>query len=78
MTDVILVVNAGSSSVKFSVFAVESKALELKLRGQLEGLFTSPRFVAKDAKGAVVSEKSWGDGVQLGHERAIDHLRLFL
>jgi acetate kinase len=78
MSDVILVVNAGSSSVKFSVFATESKALELKLRGQLEGLFTSPRFVAKDAKGAVVSEKSWGNGVKLGHEGAIDHLRLFL
>jgi acetate kinase len=78
MSDVILVVNAGSSSVKFSVFATENKALKLKLRGQLEGLFTSPRFVAKDAKGAVVSEKSWGDGVKLGHEGAIDHLRLFL
>lgn len=78
MSDTILVINAGSSSVKFSVFAAASKALELKVRGQLEGLFTSPRFVARDPKGGVVDEKSWGDGVKLGHEGALDHLRTFL
>ena len=77
MKDVILVLNAGSSSVKFSVFALEG-TLSLKYRGQLEGLFTSPRFVAKDAKGAVVSEKSWGEGTELGHAGAIEYLRVFL
>ncbi len=78
MSDLILVLNAGSSSMKFSVFAAHRDDLELKLRGQLEGLFTSPRFVAKDAQGAVAGEKSWGDGVNLGHENALEHLRLFL
>ena len=76
--EAILVINAGSSSVKFSVFATERQELELKFRGQLEGLFTSPRFVAKDPQGGVVSEKSWGAGVKLGHEGALDHLRVFL
>lgn len=76
--EAILVINAGSSSVKFSVFATERQELELKYRGQLEGLFTSPRFVAKDPEGGVVSRKSWGDGVKLGHEGALDHLREFL
>ena len=85
MNDAILVINAGSSSVKFSVFIVEGPAssramatLELKSRGQLESLFTSPRFVAKDPKGKVIGEKSWGEGVKLGHEGALDHLRTFL
>ena len=78
MNDAILVINAGSSSVKFSVFIAASGNLELKVRGQLEGLFTSPRFVAKDPQGKVVGEKSWGDGVNLGHEGAIEHLRIFL
>jgi acetate kinase len=78
MNDAILVINAGSSSVKFSVFIADKDSLELKLRGQLEGLFTSPRFVAKDADGKVVGEKSWGNGVELGHEGALEHLRTFL
>ena len=71
MKDAILVLNAGSSSVKFSVFVVQGKTLELQLRGQLESLFTSPRFTAKDPKGKVVAEKSWGEGVKLGHEGAL-------
>jgi len=78
MKDAILVINAGSSSVKFSLFEVKRNALELKFRGQLEGLFTSPRFTANDPKGKVVAEKSWGDGVKLDHEGAMEHLRTFL
>src|SRR4029434_264949 len=78
MKDAILVLNAGSSSVKFSVFVVQGKTLELQLGGQLEGLFTSARFTAKDPKGKVVSEKSWGEGVKLGHEGALEYLESFL
>ena len=78
MKDAILVLNSGSSSVKFSLFVVERNALELELRGQLEGLFTSPRFVAKKPSGKVLAEKSWGEGVNLGHEGALEHLRTFL
>jgi acetate kinase len=76
--DAILVVNAGSSSIKFSVFAVQSHSLELAVRGQIERLFTAPHFVAKDGTGRIVGEHAWGDGVALGHERALDHLGSFL
>jgi acetate kinase len=78
MNDAILVVNAGSSSIKFSVFVGGKSGLDLILRGQIEALFTSPHFTAKDKDGAVISEKAWGDGVKLGHGGAIEHLRLFL
>ena len=60
MADAILVLNAGSSSIKFSLFVARAGSLDVAVRGQVEGLFTDPRFVAKDATGAVASEKSWG------------------
>ena len=52
--DAIAVLNAGSSSLKFSVFAHgrdtdgDGDSLSLVVRGQAEALFTKPRFVAKD------------------------------
>jgi acetate kinase len=76
--DAVAVLNAGSSSIKFSLFAANGGELDLVARGQAEGLFTSPRFVAKDADGKIIAEKSWGDGVQLGHGGALDHLVAFL
>jgi acetate kinase len=76
--DAIAVLNAGSSSLKFSVFADRSGKLELSARGQTEGLYTAPRFVAKDRDGKTLAEKSWGEGVKLGHEGALDHLVAFV
>ncbi len=64
MADAIAVLNAGSSSLKFSVFAERGDDLELVARGQAEGLYTAPRFVAKDGAGRLLGEKSWGEGVQ--------------
>ena len=76
--DTIAVVNAGSSSLKFSLFGVRGDELELTVHGQAEGLYTAPRFVAKDAARRVLEEKSWGDGVALGHDGALDHLLAFM
>jgi acetate kinase len=78
MADVILVLNAGSSSIKFSVFLVQPDALELRFRGQIEGLYTAPRFAAKDAAGADISVHTWAEGTRLGHDGAMDHLIGFL
>jgi acetate kinase len=74
MADAIAVLNAGSSSLKFSVFAEHGRELELIARGQAEGLYTAPRFVVKDGAGKLLGEKSWGDGVTLGHGGALDHM----
>jgi len=74
----IAVLNAGSSSFKFSRFADGAEGLELVARGQAEGLYTSPRFVAKDGTGATIGEKSWAEGFSLGHAGALDHLVTFL
>ena len=65
MSDAIVVLNAGSSSIKFSLFLDRGGDLDLDLRGQIEGIYTAPRFVAKGKDGATKSEKSWGDGTKL-------------
>jgi len=74
----IAVINAGSSSIKFSLFAVSGGELALVARGQTEALFTAPRFSAAGADGQVIAERAWGDGASLGHEGALDHLLSFL
>ncbi len=78
MNDAIAVVNAGSSSLKFSLFDGDGGDLDLLARGQAEALFTAPRFVAKDGNGSVVAEKAWGEGVVLGHAGALEHLMAFV
>jgi acetate kinase len=75
--DAILVVNAGSSSIKLAVFAERGAELSLALRGQVDGLYTTPRFDARDPTGRVVAEKSWGR-TALGHDGAIEYLGDFL
>jgi acetate kinase len=73
MADAILVLNAGSSSLKFSVFLQGDPPTPL-LRGQLEGLFTAPRFIARNEKNEVIGDKEWAAGTQLGHDGAIKFL----
>ena len=77
MADTITVLNAGSSSLKFSVFGVGG-TLTLNVRGQVEGIGTAPRFVAKDPTGAVVAEQSWGACDAIDHAGAVEHLFSFL
>jgi len=68
VADAILVLNAGSSSLKFSTFLVKDGKLESSLRGQAEGLYTSPHFLARDAAGKTLSETRWKEGEALGHD----------
>jgi acetate kinase len=78
MADAIAVLNAGSSSIKFSLFDLRDGGLEVVLRGQIEGIYTAPRFVSKDAQGALASEKAWPEGTRLGHDGALEHLLAYL
>src|SRR5947209_10925997 len=78
MADAVAVLNAGSSSFKFSLFLQNGKGPMLVARGQAEGLYTSPRFIARDGTGAVLDEKAWGEGVSLGHDGALEHLVSFV
>ncbi len=79
MGDAILTLNAGSSSIKFFLFAESgSKELQPVLRGQVEGTNTSPHFMARDPEGRIVAEQSWGEGAQIGHAGAAAHIAEYL
>src|SRR5262245_41854491 len=78
MADAIVVINAGSSSLKFSQFVVRADDLALEVRGQIEGIYMAPRFVARDSAGRTVVERKWGEDEKLGHDGAVAHLRGFL
>ena len=57
MDDYALVLNAGSSSLKFCVFArAPEVAWRLEARGQIEGIGTAPRLSAKDGAGAKLAD----------------------
>ena len=57
--DTILVVNAGSSSLKFQVFGIEGAVLNRQVRGQIGGIGTRPRLQAKGADGSVLVDQSY-------------------
>ena len=62
MSDYALVLNAGSSSLKFSVYQrQDDQNWRLSSRGQIEGIGTSPRITAKDAEGQVAGEVQDGN-----------------
>ena len=52
MTETVLVVNAGSSSIKFQLFSVAAgDQLERRLKGQIEGVGVKPHLIARGVKG---------------------------
>ncbi|MFH0298751.1 acetate/propionate family kinase [Bradyrhizobium sp. 31Argb] len=58
--DTILVVNAGSSSVKFQIFAIEGEGrLRRQIKGQMDGIGSRPRLRAVDANGDPLAERAY-------------------
>jgi acetate kinase len=57
--DALLVLNAGSSSLKFQLFAVEGGAPLRRYRGQIDGIGVRPRLKVEDAAGAVIEDRSF-------------------
>jgi acetate kinase len=75
MTPVLLILNAGSSSLKFQVFEQsDGPAAPVVFKGLFEGLGGSAHFVAKDVNGAMLDEATWNSGDRFGHEEALLHL----
>ena len=74
MDDYALVLNAGSSSLKFCVYRrSEGENWRLEARGQIEGIGTSPRLSAKDAEGASLADQTLDATVRDGRA-ALDAL----
>jgi acetate kinase len=79
MPDAVLVLNAGSSSIKFSVYALGlDDRLDLDSRGQVEGIGTRPRFVASDGEGALLRDESFAAAGPDGHGEALRRLASWL
>jgi acetate kinase len=74
MGDAILVLNAGSSSLKFTEFIIVGETLETKVSGNLEELYGHARFRARDANGNVVGERVWSDDAPPQHAGALEFL----
>lgn len=85
MTDAVLVLNAGSSSLKFALFELRAElengapahvagALARLAGGQIEGLGVAPHFIAKDASGQVLTEKRWPAADAPDHEAFLPEL----
>jgi acetate kinase len=64
MSDHILVLNAGSSSVKFAVYGRAANGWADEARGQIEGIGTAPKFSAKDAAGQKLVDEKLGADVR--------------
>ena len=75
MIPTVVVLNAGSSSLKFQVFEIlDGAELRLFWRGLYEGLGGPARFAINHASGANLDEMSWGSADGFGHEEALVHL----
>jgi acetate kinase len=60
--DAILVVNAGSSSVKFQIFGIEADAPRRLIKGQLDGIGTRPRLSAETSDKSSLIDKTYAPG----------------
>ncbi len=83
MTEAILTINAGSSSIKFALFERgEPLRPQAALRGEIDGIGAQPRLKAKDAAGAVLAELTFAELAGLPadaqHHRTLDFLMQWL
>jgi acetate kinase len=79
MIPVLLVLNAGSSSLKFQVFdLVEAESPRRAFRGLFEGLGGSPHLLIRDGAGTMVTDEAVRDTPAFGHEEALLHVAAWL
>jgi acetate kinase len=77
MDDYALVLNAGSSSLKFSVYRrPDSEGWRHEARGQIDGIGTSPRLTASDGTGTRLADERM-EGIKDGRA-ALDALAAWL
>src|SRR5271165_581800 len=77
-SNAIVVVNAGSSSIKFSVYGNDGTDSSVFLKGQIEGLYTAgTHFSAREVGGNVVAEQWWGAEART-HDSAMRRLLDFI
>ncbi|HET8728560.1 MAG TPA: acetate/propionate family kinase [Alphaproteobacteria bacterium] len=79
MAETILVVNAGSSSIKFAVYRASGIGqLDLALNGQAAGIGTKPRLSVHDAAGERLAGHSLDAAEATGHRGAMNAIGAWL
>ncbi|MDQ0321543.1 acetate kinase [Pararhizobium capsulatum DSM 1112] len=76
--DTILVVNAGSSSLKFQIFEIAGVRLERRIRGQMDGIGTRPRLRATAVDATTLVDRSYEPDVVKDLPAAIAETRTWL
>ena len=72
VSDAIVVVNAGSTSLKFGAYAVDAtRSLPLLCRGQIDSMENDPRFVVMNAAGKQLGAHEWGKDGAIDHKKAL-------
>ncbi len=74
----ILVINAGSSSLKFQVFAIAGGGLERRVRGQMDGVGARPRLKAVDGAGESLIDRTYDASEVADLPAAIEAVQAFL
>ena len=72
MSDAILVVNAGSTSVKFAAYAMDAAgSLPVLCGGRIDSMQGDPHFVVKNEAGKPLAAHEWGEGHAIDHKTAL-------
>ena len=72
VSEAIVVVNAGSTSLKFGAYAVNaSRSLPLLCRGEIENMESDPHFVVATAAGKQLGQHNWGKDSAIDHKTAL-------
>jgi acetate kinase len=79
MTETILVVNAGSSSIKFQLFEVGARdQLQRRFKGQIDGIGTRPHLLARNIQGQTLVDETWPGTEVNDAPAALDKVITFL
>jgi len=72
MANAIIVVNSGSTSLKFGAYTMDATGpAPLLCRGQIDAMQGDPHFVAKDPAGKPLDTHAWGQGHAIDHKTAL-------
>lgn len=79
MDETIFVLNAGSSSIKFQLFAASARnGLARLLKGQFDGIGSRPRLIASDPSGERLIDTSWPSNAVPDVPAAMEKVVVFL
>lgn len=68
MIEAILVINAGSTSLKFAVYQAD-KSLDVLCRGQIDNMENQPHFSAQSVEGDEIGSQTWSQAID--HRQAL-------